>query len=185
MNERSSAQNQRYAIAQTHAARKSHLRHRTHIPSSLRIILIIKRIDRNSNLLIQPIPAALLAHGDKRAIRTSLQRDTHSRPLLADGLDIIQFDIPLARELLRLDKHDAIVGEHDEQVFALELQVGNVVFVEVFAVVEGLEPELAERLALGVGTHDAVHADEPGESDAVEAFLVEYGGGVADALGHV
>lgn len=63
--------------------------------------------------------------------------------------------------------------------------MGDVVLVEVFAVVHGFEPELAEGFALGVGAHDAVEADEAGEADAVEAFGVEDGGGVADAFGDV
>lgn len=63
--------------------------------------------------------------------------------------------------------------------------MGDVVFVEVFAVVHGFEPELAEGFALGVGADDAVEADEAGEADAVEAFGVEDGGGVADAFSDV
>lgn len=61
----------------------------------------------------------------------------------------------------------------------------NVVFVEIFAVVEGLEPELAECFALRVRVDDAVLADEAGEADAVEAVGVEDGGRVADAFSNV
>lgn len=61
----------------------------------------------------------------------------------------------------------------------------DVVLVEVLAVVEGLEPELAEGFALRVGAHDAVEADEAREADAVEAVGIEDGGGVADAFGDV
>ena len=111
--------------------------------SSLGIILVIERVHRDANLLVQPIPAALFRYGNERSIRPSLERDAHARPLLTDGLNIVQFDIPLALEVLRLDQHDAVVGEHDEHVFAREFQVCNVIFVEVFAVIEGLEPELA------------------------------------------
>ena len=63
--------------------------------------------------------------------------------------------------------------------------MGDVLLVEVFAVVERLEPELAEGFALAVRADDAVEADEAGEAHAVEAFLVEDGGGVLHALGHV
>ncbi len=63
--------------------------------------------------------------------------------------------------------------------------MSNVVFVEKLAVVEGLEPELAERFALRVGAYDAVLADEAREADAVKAFGVEDGGCVADAFGDI
>lgn len=49
----------------------------------------------------------------------------------------------------------------------------NVVFLEEFAVVGGLEPELSECFALRVGSDYAVHADEASETDAVEAIRVE------------
>lgn len=61
----------------------------------------------------------------------------------------------------------------------------DVIFMEIFAVVEGLEPELAQGFPLGVGADDAVEADEAGEADAVEAVGVEDGSGVADAFGDV
>lgn len=60
------------------------LRHLT-----LRIPPIIIRIHRNSNLPIKPIPTLLIAHGDKRSIRTPLKRDTHARSLFADGLHVL------------------------------------------------------------------------------------------------
>ena len=63
--------------------------------------------------------------------------------------------------------------------------MGDVVFVEEFAVLAGFEPELAEGFALGVRADDAVEADEAGEADAVEAFGVEDCGCVAHAFGHV
>ena len=63
--------------------------------------------------------------------------------------------------------------------------MGNVVLVEVLAVIDGLEPELAEGFALGVRSDDAVEGDEAGQADAVEAFGVEDGGGVADTFGHI
>jgi hypothetical protein len=60
--------------------------------------------------------------------------------------------------------------------------VGNVVFVEIFAIVEGLEPELTERFALRVWAYDTVEADEAGEADAVKTLGVEDRGRVADAF---
>ncbi len=61
----------------------------------------------------------------------------------------------------------------------------DVVFVEVFAVVEGLQPELTKSFALSVGAHYAVHTNETRESHAVEAFLIKDCGGIPDAFGHV
>ena len=63
--------------------------------------------------------------------------------------------------------------------------MSDVVLAEVLAVVERLEPELTKGLALGVGTHDTVKADEAGESNAIKSFLIEDGGRVADAFGHI
>src|SRR6185295_1266118 len=99
---------------------------------------------------------ALVHNRDERAISPALERNTHPRPLLANGLDVLERDIPFGLQLLGPDEHDAVVREHDEHVLALQLEVRNVVLVEVLAVVEGLEPELAERLALRVRPHDAV-----------------------------
>lgn len=61
----------------------------------------------------------------------------------------------------------------------------NVAFVEVFAVVCGLEPELTQCFTLGVWAYDAIGADEAGKADAVESLSVEYGCGVADAFSEV
>lgn len=139
----------------------------------------------NSNLPIQPIPRTLLLNGDERPIRATLQRHTHAGPLLRNGLDITELDIPLRLQFLRPDEHDAVVRQHHEHVAARQLEVGDVVFVEVFAVVERLEPELAEGFALRVGAHDAVLTDEAREPDAVQPFGVEDGRCVPDTLGDV
>ena len=61
----------------------------------------------------------------------------------------------------------------------------NVAFVEVFTIVRGLEPELAQCFTLGVRPYDAVGADEAGKADAVKTLGVEYGCGVADALSEI
>ena len=155
----------------------------THSPLS--IIPLIKRINSNSNLLIQPIPTPLLTHRHKRPIRAALQRNTDARLLLTDSLDIIELDIPLHSQLLGLDHEDAAVCEHDHHILTGQLEVGDVVFVEVLAVIDGLEPELAEGLALGVRADDAVEWGEAGQADAIEALGVEDGGGVADTFGHI
>ena len=151
-------------LAEIHKQSSSYL---SKFKSSLSIILIIKRIDRHANLPIQPIPTTLLRHRNKRPIGPALQRDRHARALFTDGLDVVELDVPLALEPLRLDEHNAVVGQHDEHVLARQFQVRDVVLGKVFAVVEGLKPELAEGFALRVRTDDAVHADEAGETDSV------------------
>lgn len=61
----------------------------------------------------------------------------------------------------------------------------NIVLIEERPVVCGLEPELTQCFTLGVRAYDAVHANEAGEADAVKAFGVEDGRGVADTLGKI
>src|SRR5271155_2738408 len=63
--------------------------------------------------------------------------------------------------------------------------MSNVVFVEVLAIIGCLEPELSQGFALGVWSHDAVHADEACQPYTVEAFGVEDSRGVADTFGDV
>lgn len=60
--------------------------------------------------------------------------------------------------------------------------MGNVVFVEVFTVVRGLQPELPESFALRVRAHDAIGANEASEPDTVETFGIENGSGVANTF---
>lgn len=60
--------------------------------------------------------------------------------------------------------------------------MGNVVLVEVFTVVRGLQPELPESLALRVRTNDAIGANEASESNTVETFGIENGSGVANTF---
>lgn len=60
-----------------------------------------------------------------------------------------------------------------------------VVFIEVLAVVQCLEPELAESLALGVGPDNAIQPDEASETYTIEAVGIEDSGGVADAFSKV
>lgn len=136
----------------------------------------------NSNLLIQPIPRTLVLHGDERPVGAALKGDTHARALLGDGLDVRELDVPLCAELLGAHEHDPVVRQHNQHVAAGELQVRDVVFVEIFPVVGGLEPELAQGLALRVRPHDAVHADEAGETDALQTLWVEDRSGVPDTF---
>lgn len=60
--------------------------------------------------------------------------------------------------------------------------MGNVVLVEVFTVVRGLQPELSESLALRVRTHDAIGANEASESNTVKTFGIKNGSGVANTF---
>lgn len=115
---------------------------------TLSIILIIKCVNRNTDLPVQPIPRTLFLHWYERSICSPLQRHTHPSPLFANSLDVIEFDIPLHLQLLRFHKHNAVIGKHDQHVFTGEFEVGNKVFVETFAVVHCLQPELAEGFAL-------------------------------------
>jgi len=99
-----------------------------HLPMlTLRVVLIIESIDSwpksvtaahppsklalltDSNLLIKPIPRTLVRDRDERPIRSPLQRNTHPRPLLRNGLNIVKSDIPLHLQLLALDQHDAVI----------------------------------------------------------------------------
>ena len=61
----------------------------------------------------------------------------------------------------------------------------NVVLVEIFAVVEGFQPELAKGFALRIRADNSIKTDEAGEADTVESLGVKYGGGVSDTLSHV
>ena len=155
------------------------------ITSSLGIIPIVERIHRNLNLPVQPVPAALLADGNVGAIGASLERDAHARPLLTDGHDVRQPNDPFGSKLFAPNEHDVIVRQHDQQLLTTKFQVRNVVFVEVFAVVERLEPELAQCFALSVGPHDAVEADEAGKPYAVKALCIKDGGGVANTFSKI
>ena len=159
--------------------------HPTFQPLSLRIILVIESINSNPNLLIQPIPRALLAHRNEWSVRSSFQRNIHAGPFLANRLYVIQLDVPFTLQLLGLNEHDAVISEHDHKVFALEFQMRNVIFMEVFAVVESLEPKLAKSFALGIRADDTIHTDKAGQSHAVEALLIEDCRGVANTFSHV
>ena len=61
----------------------------------------------------------------------------------------------------------------------------NVVFVEVFAVIEGFKPKLAKSFALSEGSNDAINADEAGQPNSVKTFGIEYGSSVSYSLGNV
>ena len=61
----------------------------------------------------------------------------------------------------------------------------DVIFVEVFAVVEGFEPKLPESFTLAIRADDAVYANKASKPNAVEAFLIKNGGCIADALGDI
>lgn len=58
----------------------------------------------------------------------------------------------------------------------------DVVFVEVLAIVERLQPKLAKSFSLTIRSDDPIYANEAGEPNAIEAFLIKNGRGVADAL---
>ena len=60
--------------------------------------------------------------------------------------------------------------------------MSNVVFVEVFAVIQCLKPELTKSFALGIRSYDAVEGNETSKAYAVESFGVKDGSGVANAF---
>src|ERR1700761_3388496 len=60
---------------------------------------IIVRIHRDCNLLVQPVPARLVRNRDEWTISSALQDDAHARALLADGLDVLQRNLPFGGEL--------------------------------------------------------------------------------------
>jgi hypothetical protein len=63
--------------------------------------------------------------------------------------------------------------------------VGDVVFVEVLAIVRGLEPELTEGFTLGVRANDAVGTNKAGQSDTIKTLGVEDCSGVADTFSKI
>lgn len=139
----------------------------------------------NSNLLVYPVPRALILNWDERPIGSALERDAHAGPLLGDGLDVRQPDIPLRAESLGAHEHDAVVREHDQHIAARELQVRDVVFVEVLAVVGRLEPELTECFSLRVRAYYSVCSDETSKTHAIQAFGIEHSRGVPYTLSKI
>ena len=146
---------------------------------SLGVILVVESIDSHSDLFVKPIATPFIRDRDEWPIDAPLQRQTHARALFRDGLDLLQLDGRIGPQSLHLDEKDTIVREHHQGVLAGQLQMSNVILVEIFAVVECLQPELAESFTLAVWADDAVYTDEAGETDTVEAILVEDGRGVA------
>ena len=63
--------------------------------------------------------------------------------------------------------------------------MGDVVLVEVFAVVGCLQPELAKSFPLGVRADDAVGADETCQSNPIKTLCIEDGCGVAHTFGKI
>lgn len=129
----------------------------------------------DGNLPIQPIARTLILHRDKGTICPALERDTHARPFLGDGLDVCKLDLPFGAKFVGANEQYTVVCQHHDHVSSGQFEMRDVVFFEEFAVVGGLEPELSQCFALRVGSDNAVHADEASETDAVEAIGVEDG----------
>ena len=60
-----------------------------------------------------------------------------------------------------------------------------VIFVEVFAIVNGFEPELTKSFPLSIRSDDTIKPDETCQAYAVQSFGVEDGSCVANSLCHV
>jgi hypothetical protein len=137
------------------------------------------------NLLVQPVPCALVLDGDERAVGTSFDRDAHSSALFGDGLNVGELDVPFGDKLVGPHEHDPIVRQHDDHVTAGKLKMCNVVLVEELAIIRGFEPELTKSFPLRVWSHDTIHSDEACQSNTIQAVLIKNGRSVPDTLSQI
>jgi hypothetical protein len=63
--------------------------------------------------------------------------------------------------------------------------VSDVIFIEIFAVIDSFEPELAQGFSLRIWPHNAVHGDKSWEADTVEAVSVKDSCSISDTLGKI